>query len=75
MVRRAANVLNDQRTLRNVADYDVRSQFSIQDAVNSVAFAEEVLRILDALTPVQRNLITDAMKLYEQGIGDVTWRP
>ena len=28
-----------------------------------------------ARTPTELVSITDAMKLYEQGIGDITWRP
>jgi uncharacterized protein (UPF0332 family) len=75
LVERAATLLHELRTRRNFADYDVRSPYAAPDAVRSVADAEEVLRILDALTPAQSVQITDAMKLYEQGIGDVTWYP
>jgi hypothetical protein len=37
--------------------------------------AEQILQTLDALTPANRTQITDAMKQYEQQVGDVTWRP
>ena len=44
-------------------------------APGQVAAAEYVIQILDALTASERTQITDAMKLYEQQIGDVTWHP
>jgi uncharacterized protein (UPF0332 family) len=75
LVRRAANLLTDLRTLRNVADYDVRQPFAARQASASVTDTEEILRILDALTPAERVQVTDAMKVYEQQIGDVTWKP
>ena len=74
-VRKAATLLNILRTLRNVADYDVRSPFSARDAASSVRDAGETHPILDALTPTQRTQIAGAMKVYEQQIGDMTWRP
>jgi hypothetical protein len=67
--------LHDLRTLRNVADYDVRPPFTARQAIASITDTEDVLRIIDALTPAERTQITDAMKLYEQQIGDVTWHP
>jgi hypothetical protein len=44
-------------------------------ALDAVSDAESILQILDGLTPTKRTQITDAMKLYEQQIGDVTWKP
>jgi uncharacterized protein (UPF0332 family) len=75
LVRRAASFLHDLRTLRNVADYDVHSTFVAQEATMAVTRAADIIQILDALTPAERTRITDAMKLYEQQIGDVTWQP
>jgi hypothetical protein len=45
------------------------------DAADAVLDAEQVVQTLDALTPAERVQITDAMKVYEQQIGDVTWHP
>jgi uncharacterized protein (UPF0332 family) len=74
-VRRAADLLHELRSLRNAADYDVRSPFTAQEARASVTDAGEVLRTLDNLAPAERVQITGAMKVYEQQIGDVTWHP
>jgi uncharacterized protein (UPF0332 family) len=74
-VRVAANQLHDLRTRRNRADYDVAAPFPTALASGQVAAAEYVIQTLDALTPAERTQITDAMKLYEQQIGDVTWVP
>jgi hypothetical protein len=63
------------RTLRNFADYDVHSTFVAREAPMAVTRAADIIQILDALTPAERTRITDAMKLYEQQIGDVTWQP
>ena len=67
--------MHDLRSRRNVADYDVRPPFPFQDAATAIADAANVLRILDSLTPAERTRITDAIKLYEQQISDVTWQP
>jgi uncharacterized protein (UPF0332 family) len=74
-VEGAATLLHDLRSLRNLADYEVRSPFGAQEAAGAVDDAEEIFRIFDALAPAERTLMTDAMKIYEQGIGDVTWHP
>jgi len=46
-----------------------------QEAAGAVDSAEAILTVFDALTPAERTKMTDAMKLYEQQIGDVTWQP
>jgi len=74
-VERAATELHDLRNLRNVADYDVGAPFSAQEAADAVVSTEGILSVLDALNPTERSNMTDAMKSYEQGIGEVTWRP
>jgi hypothetical protein len=71
----AAGTLRDLRITRNAADYDLGGVFPARDAVDSIAQADAVIRTLDGLSPAQRTQITDAMKLYEQGAGDVTWQP
>src|SRR5438046_8095165 len=50
-VERAASQLRDLRTVRNEADYDIRSSFSAQVAANSVNDSGGIIRILDGLTP------------------------
>jgi uncharacterized protein (UPF0332 family) len=74
-VRVAANQLHDLRSQRNRADYDMPVPFSAALAAGQVAAAEYVVQTLDALTAAERTQLTDAMKLYEQQIGDVTWAP
>jgi uncharacterized protein (UPF0332 family) len=70
----AGRTLHALRSGRNQADYDVDSPFP-SAAVEAVADAESILQTLDALTPAELTQITDAMKVYEQQIGDVTWQP
>ena len=60
---------------RNHADYDVHLPHPTGDESNAVAAAEFILQTLDALTSAERTQITDAIKLYEQAIRDVTWTP
>jgi hypothetical protein len=74
-VRDAANLLHDLRSRRNLADYDVRSAFRLHEAATAVSDAADVIRILNALTTAERTRVTNAMKTYEQQIGDVTWQP
>jgi uncharacterized protein (UPF0332 family) len=74
-VQTAAGLLHGLRNRRNRADYDMRLTLPVQAATDSVAVAEAILRVLDALTPAERTQITDSMKVYEQSIGDVTWTP
>jgi uncharacterized protein (UPF0332 family) len=71
----AGRDLHVLRGRRNQADYDVGLVVPIKAATDSVAEAEAILQTLDSISPAERTRITDAMKLYEQGIGDVTWRP
>jgi uncharacterized protein (UPF0332 family) len=70
----AGRALHALRQLRNKADYDVEMPLPVP-AGSAVADADSVFQTLDALTPAERVQITVAMKLYEQGIGDVTWHP
>jgi hypothetical protein len=74
-VRDAADLLHELRGRRNVADYDVRPPFPFPEAATAVTNAAVVIKTLDTLTPAERIRITDAMKKYEQQIGDVTWHP
>lgn len=74
-VVQAANLLHDLRTRRNRADYDMRAAITGGDATDAIADAERILQTLDALTPADRIQITDAIKHYEQQVGDVTWQP
>jgi uncharacterized protein (UPF0332 family) len=73
-ITNAGRMLHALRRLRNQADYDVELPFP-GTAIAAVTNAESVLKTLDTLTPAERVQITDAMKVYEQQIGDVTWRP
>lgn len=68
-------LLHDLRKRRNMGDYDMGVAYSAGVAAACVADAEAVMKVLDGLTLAERTQIADAMKLYEQGIGDLTWRP
>jgi uncharacterized protein (UPF0332 family) len=74
-VENAAILLDNLRSLRNEADYDVRRPWIANAVPDAIADAQNVLQVLDALAPAELIQITDAMKLYEQSIGDVTWQP
>jgi len=69
--------LNDLRSNRNVADYDLGRPISWTEAESNVRTAEDLIDILDALTPGPRlTQIRDAMIVYERDVlKDVTWRP
>ena len=69
----AGRLLHALRSLRNKADDDVDAPFPA--AASAIADAESILQTLDALTAAERTQITDAMKRYEQQLGDVTWVP
>jgi uncharacterized protein (UPF0332 family) len=71
----AATVLTELRRRRNRADYDMHRANSASDAADAVIDAEFIIQTLDALTSIERTQITDAMKVYEQQIADVTWQP
>ena len=74
-VENAAFRLDNLRGLRNHADYDVRRPMSPNSVPDAVTDAELIVQALDGLSPAEVTRITDAMKLYEQRIGDVTWHP
>jgi hypothetical protein len=74
-LRQAADLLHELRNLRNEADYDIRPSFPIRAAARSISDAEAVILALDTTAPATRTRMTDAIKLYEQSIGDVTWQP
>jgi uncharacterized protein (UPF0332 family) len=74
-VQHAANLLQDLRTRRNRADYDMRVTVPMASAATAIADGERIVQTLDALTPADRTQITAAMKVYEQQVGDVTWQP
>ena len=70
----AGRTLHALRSLRNQADYDVDSPLPSATA-DAIADTESTLQALDGLSPAERTQVTDAMKLYEHQIGDVTWHP
>src|SRR5947209_10003735 len=71
----AGRVLHSLRSRRNQADYDVGPSFPPHLAAGAIADAADILLAFDALSPADRTQVTDAIKLYEQRIGDVTWTP
>jgi uncharacterized protein (UPF0332 family) len=78
-VGRAARVgldLDNLRTERNRADYDLDDPFDAADALQQVQIAQQMLQALDALgNEPERTALTDAIKTYERTVlGVVTWR-
>jgi uncharacterized protein (UPF0332 family) len=74
-VENAAVLLDNLRSLRNHADYDLGRPLAADAAANAMADAALILQVLDNLTSIERTRIMDAVKVYEHGIGDVTWHP
>jgi uncharacterized protein (UPF0332 family) len=79
-VGRSARVgldLDNLRTERNRADYDLGDPFDAAAALQHVRTAEQVLQALAALgQEPDRSALTDAIKTYERTVlGAVTWQP
>jgi uncharacterized protein (UPF0332 family) len=76
-LERAGDSLKDLRTERNRADYDLHQAQDEGEAVNSVQFAEDIIRPLEEAAELPHVLqqITEAMRAYERDVlGEVTWR-
>ena len=74
-VQQAAAQFRSLRQVRNQADYDMNRPCPKAVAATQLRVAHQILQTLDALSPAERTQVTDAMKLYEHQIGDVTWHP
>jgi uncharacterized protein (UPF0332 family) len=77
-VEEAGESLNEMRTRRNKADYDLHWPFLQTKAIQQVDTALTVIQLLDAVsaTPTVQQRITDAIKVYERDVlRVVTWRP
>jgi hypothetical protein len=68
--------LNSLRTERNQADYELMRTIHRSTIQALIQRAEQAILILEAAAhEPTRSQIRDAMKLYEQQINEVTWRP
>jgi uncharacterized protein (UPF0332 family) len=75
-VEQAGADLNVLRRNRNRADYELNLFFRQAEAYGHLRAAEQIIQVLDGLSPSVRTQITDAMKLYERVVlRDVTWQP
>ena len=74
-VVKAAATLFDLHRNRNRADYDIRATLPAANAAQAIGDAELVVQTLDNLTAAELASIVNAVKAYEQAIGDVTWIP
>jgi uncharacterized protein (UPF0332 family) len=64
------------RTLRNQADYDLHIAMSQVNVLDSVDLAEQGIVCLDTVVEPARSQIRDGMKIYERDVlQNVTWRP
>ena len=73
---RAGKDLDNLRTARNRADYDLASSVDAAEAGRHVKIAERALLILDVLRQEpDRTALTDAIRVYERDVlGVVTWQ-
>jgi uncharacterized protein (UPF0332 family) len=75
-VEQAGAELNVLRRYRNQADYDLNVYFRQAEADAQLRASEQVIQVLDNLSPATRTQITDAMRVYERDVlKDVTWQP
>ena len=75
-VDRAGNLLQDLRSERNTADYDLIPAIDRAAARRELQTAERIILALDAaaVEPIRSQMIT-AIRAYEAAIGQVTFRP
>ena len=69
--------LNDLRSKRNRADYDLDRPFPEGEAVNCVQDAEDIVRLLDQIPtlPHVQQQIVDGIRVYERDVlRQVTWQ-
>lgn len=71
----AGSRLNQLRGERNRADYDLNSDLPRKDAQAAVKSAAMIIATLQAVSPDDRRLVTEAMKTYERDVlRESTWR-
>ncbi len=74
-VGKSGTLLAELRRYRNRADYDLSTDFSQRDAKYSVESADNVLRLLDQLSPDDRHAAMETMRVYERDVlRETTWR-
>ncbi len=72
----AGSDLNQLRGQRNRADYDLAGDVSRRTAMTAVETATAIFRIIEALTPDDREVAVEIIKAYERDIlRESTWRP
>lgn len=72
----AGSDLNQLRGQRNRADYDLAGDVSHRTAMTAVETAAAIFRIIDALTPDDREVAIEIIKAYERDVlREPTWRP
>jgi uncharacterized protein (UPF0332 family) len=68
--------LNNLRTGRNQADYDLHIPVRQASVSPRLTTAQAIIQTLDNLTPAERIQIRDTMIIYERDVlQNVTWRP
>jgi hypothetical protein len=76
LLEQAGYDLDDLRSARNLADYNLRRPLAQTTAASSVQIAERIVRTLDGLVGPRRNQVYDAIRVYERdALGEITWRP
>jgi uncharacterized protein (UPF0332 family) len=77
-VNDAGQALNDLRTARNLADYDLDVPVVSPDAIDHVQVAAKIIQLLDDLSKETTILarVVEAIKDYERHVlREVTWHP
>lgn len=71
----AGSKLQQLRSLRNRADYEVAFDFSKNDAIAAVETSRQILDALETLTLTDRQSALDVMTAYERDVlRETTWR-
>ena len=72
----AGSDLNQLRGQPNRADYDLAGDVSLRTAMTAVQTAAAIFRIINALTPNDREVAIEIIKAYERDVlRESTWRP
>ena len=75
-LRQAGNQLDDLRSDRNRADYDLHVVQGGVHTDRAVQLGDQIIATLDALPVADRGTVTSTIRTYERDVlGEVTWRP
>ncbi len=74
-VAAAGSHLRSLRMIRNVADYEPNSQFIQSDAIAAVSQGQEVITLIESLSPAEFDSAREMIRTYERDVlREPTWR-